>query len=410
MSATVTTAQAEPTASRLFVASADGHAGLPGEQYRPYIDSQYQGDFDLFLAEHRHRWSADEPTSVLAACAWDSWHGNERYESGGIASLWDPSRRLAELDLDGIAIEVLFSDDQHMNTPPWLAGGLTAVGLHHDYTPELRLAGARAYNRWLAEFCSTAPDRFIGAIAVSTLADVDGAIAEVRNAHAAGLRHTVLLPLEYHQPMLHHPRYEPFWQVCLELDLTISIHQGDGAPSWLGDEPWDYAVFMMESFFAAHRPLWCLIFGGVLERHPDLRVVFTEQGSDWLPATLAAMDDTATNQVWRSAREHPMRLLPSDYFRRQCFVADSLMGRPEIELRHAIGIDQMLFGTDFGHMEGMWPEVRARMTELFEGIPSAEVAKLVGENFLRAYKVDRAALEPIVARIGPYAAELGAVT
>src|SRR5882757_2101381 len=197
MSTTAAPARAQSSANRLFVASADGHVGLPGEQYRPYVDPGYRDQFDLFLAEHRHRWSGDEPTSVLDPRAWDSWQGNERYESGGIASLWDPSRRLAELDSDGIAAEVLFSDDQHLNTPPWLGGGLTAIGLHHDYSTELRLVGARAYNRWLAEFCGTAPDRFIGAIAVSTLADVDGAIAEVRTAYAAGLRHTVLLPLEY---------------------------------------------------------------------------------------------------------------------------------------------------------------------------------------------------------------------
>jgi predicted TIM-barrel fold metal-dependent hydrolase len=150
-----------------------------------------------------------------------------------------------------------------------------------------------------------------------------------------------------------------------------------------------------------------LIFGGVLERHPHLRVVFTEQGSEWLPATLSMMDDTATNRVWRTSHEHPMAILPSEYFRRQCFVADSLMGRPEVELRHEIGIDQMIFGTDFGHMEGMWPEVRAGMATLFDGVPAAEVAKIVGENFLRAYKVDRASLEPIVARIGPYVSDLG---
>src|SRR5882672_10652515 len=96
MSETATATSAE-TKTRLFVGSADGHVGLPGEQYRPYVDKKYHDQFDLFLAEHRHRWSAAEPTSVLDPCAWDSWKGNERVESGGVASLWDPQRRLAEL-------------------------------------------------------------------------------------------------------------------------------------------------------------------------------------------------------------------------------------------------------------------------------------------------------------------------
>ena len=84
------------------------------------------------------------------------------------------------------------------------------------------------------------------------------------------------------------------------------------------------------------------------------------------------------------------------------------MRRPDVEQRDKIGLDQMVFGSDFGHHEGMWPEVRRHMIEMFEGCPAADVAKIVGENFLRAYKVDRDALSAIARRIGPTAAELGA--
>src|SRR5438093_1256031 len=85
--------------------------------------------------------------------------------------------RAKELDADGIAVEVLFADDQNENTAPWLGGGLVQTCLHHEYPANLQLAGARAYNRWLAGFVSVAPERFVGVIAIPTLADVDAAVA-----------------------------------------------------------------------------------------------------------------------------------------------------------------------------------------------------------------------------------------
>jgi predicted TIM-barrel fold metal-dependent hydrolase len=269
------------------------------------------------------------------------------------------------------------------------------------------MAGARAYNRWLAEFCSFAPDRHIGVIAIPTLDDVDAAVAEVRRAHADGLRHAVLLPLDY-EPLVHHPKNEPFWDVCSELDLTIAVHLGDGSPHWVGDDEWDFAIVIMETFFFAHRPLWCMVFGGVLERHPDLRVVFTESGADWVPGTIMQMDGIAKGRLWRAANEKPLAHLPSEQFHRQCFVANSIMQRREIDMRDAIGTDILVWGSDFGHHEGQWPMTRERMHGLFEGVPEADVRKIVGENFLRAYRVDRAHYDGLVAEIGPTAEDLGA--
>ena len=69
----------------------------------------------------------------------------------------------------------------------------------------------------------------------------------------------------------------------LRVVLTVAVHLGDGSPHWVGDDEWAFAIVIMETFFFAHRPLWCMVFGGVLERHPDLRVVFTESGADWVP-------------------------------------------------------------------------------------------------------------------------------
>ena len=315
------------------------------------------------------------------------------------------TRRLKEMDEDGIAVEVLFPDDQNGNTPPWLVG-LAPIGLDHAYPRDLRVAGARAYNRWLAGFCAADPDRLVGAALLGSLHDVDAAVAELHRAHASGLRHAMMLPLDYYLPLYHHPRYEPLWEACVELDVTVAVHLADGGPDWYGDDPWDASIYVMESFFFAHRPLWCLVLGGVLERHPALRVVFTEQQALWVAETVPMMDGVAGG-VMRAAQTTPLPLRPSEYFHRQCFVANSLMHRRDIDAREAIGTDVLMWGSDSPHQEGSWPEVGAKLRELFSGVPLADATAILGDNFLRAYPLGAAKLQTLASTIGPRPADLG---
>jgi predicted TIM-barrel fold metal-dependent hydrolase len=393
------------TDDRMLVASSDGHVGIPTEQYRDYLEREHHEAFDEFLRMHRYRWTPSSKDAVLSPTVFDWMRGNERYESGGMDSVHDPARRLRELDLDGIAVEMAFPDDQQHNTPPWLVG-LAPAGMDHSYPRDLRLVGARAYNRWLADFCSAAPDRLLGAIVVGSLHDVDAAIAEVRRAHASGVRHAVMLPLDYYLPLYHHPRYEPFWATCAELDVAVAIHLSDGGPDWLGEAPWDGAIYVMEAFFYTQRPLWCLIFGGVLERHPGLRLVFTEQLAQWVLSVVPSMDRLATGAMMVGPTVAPLPLLPSEYFHRQCFIANSLMSRQDIDLREAIGTDVLVWGSDFPHQEGAWPAVPEKLRTLFAGVPEADARAILGENFVRAYHIDAGRLAPVVSRIGPRPADL----
>ena len=110
------------TDGRMLVASGDGHVGIPTERYRDYLEREHHEAFDEFLSMHRYRWTPTSRDAVLSPTVFDWMKGNERYESGGMASVQDPARRLHELDLDGIAVEMAFPDDQQHNTPPWLVG------------------------------------------------------------------------------------------------------------------------------------------------------------------------------------------------------------------------------------------------------------------------------------------------
>ncbi|HEX5587658.1 MAG TPA: amidohydrolase family protein, partial [Acidimicrobiia bacterium] len=147
-------------------------------------------------------------------------------------------------------------------------------------------------------------------------------------------------------------------------------------------------------------PLWQLVFGGVFDRHPQLRVAFTEVRADWVPETLAVLD--------RAARAHrddeqlaTLALTPSEYFRRNVVVTPSSIHRAEVEMRHDIGIDQLLFGADYPHWEGTWPNTRDWIRTAFDGVPIDEVRQILGGNAIRAYGLDEPSLREVAARIGP---------
>ena len=109
----------------------------------------------------------------------------------------------------------------------------------------------------------------------------------------------------------------------------------------------------------------------------------------------------------RARETQPLALRPSEYFHRQCVVANSLMARRDIDQRHVIGVDLLVWGSDAPHQEGSWPEVSQKLRTLFEGVPIEEARAILGGNFLRAYQVDPAAMNDIAARIGPSPTDLG---
>jgi predicted TIM-barrel fold metal-dependent hydrolase len=304
-----------------------------------------------------------------------------------------------------VVAEVLFPDDQNGNTPPWLAG-IAPPALDRPSSGEHRFAGAKAHNRWLAEFCAAAPARLLGMILLGSLDDVDRAVTEVRRAHASGLRNGLMLPLDYYLPLYHHPRYDPFWATCTELDLVVTVHASDGGPSWYGDGFRAAAVYLAEINFYAQRPLWCFIFGGVFDRHPGLRVAFTEQGSSWV-TLLAKLDTMATPPMMKWTEDDRLRQPPSDYFHQHCVVGNSLMTRAEMDDRHAVGTDVLMWGSDFPHLEGAWPRTGDSMHSLFSGIPELEARPMLGQTLLRTYGADVAALTAIADRIGPVPDDLG---
>jgi predicted TIM-barrel fold metal-dependent hydrolase len=377
------------------VISADCHGGGNIHDYRPYLESRYHDDFD----------------------AWAETFENPYDDVAGpdAARNWDSDRRLAELEADGVVAEVIFPN----TIPPFFP----KVSLVHQPPGasagdlERRWAGLRAHNRWLADFCAATPGRRAG-IAQIMLHDIDGAVDEIRWAHDHGLTGGVLLPGAppgSGVPPLYAPDYEPIWQACEELAMPVNHHSGSAAPD-MGEYPAAKAIFLLEVTWWAHRTLWHLLFAGVMERHPDLQFVFTEQGTAWIPEELTRLDYYAGrlagaggaggSQEAIFGQGVQLSMKPSEYWARQCHLGSSFIRRPEVEMRAQVGIDRIMWGSDFPHLEGCWPRSRDHLRLAFAGVPTDEVRAMVGGNAADVYGFDLTALAPLAAQHGPNPAEV----
>ncbi len=189
----------------------------------------------------------------------------------------------------------------------------------------------------MVDFCSQAPGRRAG-IAQILLNDVDDTVSEVIWSKEAGLSGGILLPgvpPGASVDLYHAPRYEPIWAASAEYDVTIN-HGGTSGPEppGAGKFPSSGAMFMVETSWFSHRTLWQFIFSGIFERYPNLKLALTEQGTGWVPGTLAMLDDfhrgsRRGSRTWRrcsraAARE--LSLTPSEYFRRNVFMGSSFHG------------------------------------------------------------------------------------
>ena len=394
------------------VISADCHAGPVPPVYRDYLDPEFRDDFDAELAERQRviddqRFIGDD--EFKAEWFGADEEGNSLHEVG-LRGGWDAARRDKELDNDGVAAEVVFPGPDavtgRMGAP--FGAGFNPVATR---SPRHLLAGARAYNRWAAELCQDSPERRAGLIVAPVLGDIDGAVAELRRAHADGLRGGAIIPPRWTgYPSYTSHVYDPVWAVCEELGLALHCHSGPAPHEDYGEVRGWMSVYGYETIFFTARPLWFMLLTGVFERFPTLKMAVTEAGCFWAADMLWRMDMMAT-------REHGMRkmvdtrgtltMLPSEYFDRNCAIGASNTRRRELGRRYEIGVGNIMWGNDFPHPEGTWPYTREFLKDRFWDVPVDETAQILGLNQAEFYGFDLAKLQQVADRIGPTPDDLG---
>src|SRR5262249_20109848 len=163
---------------------------------------------------------------------------------------------------------------------------------------------------------------------------------------------------------------EPFWSACEDLELPLLTHSGGGERPASTAGPGGQAIWSHETRWMSRRALWQMIFGEVFERHPKLKLVFTEQRVDWMPLEVAGLDSIALDPL-HTSRDFSLPRLPSAYWYDHCYICASFMAPFEAELRDVVGVQNLLWGSDYPHAESTWPHTRLAIRHALHDVPEA---------------------------------------
>ena len=288
----------------------------------------------------------------------------------GIRRLTDPKLRIKDQDLDGVQAEVIYG----------VLGASMRLNDNEAATELLRI-----YNEWLADFCAAAPDRFAGLASIPSH-DVDAAVAEIQNVAERGVLKGIEVANTHDMAPLFDPSWKPVWEVANEAQLPIHYHTIGPKNDYNFD---NMAALQRRQAFAVHitsfqlamsKIIMEIIYGGVLEAYPKIKVVIGESGIGWIPYILDHMDLEWEDQF----KALTLKMKPSDYWRRQCFA--TYQSDPiGLRLLDILGEDNVMWGSDFPHPDGVWPDSKAFIEREFEHIPKTIKQKILCDNAAELY-------------------------
>jgi predicted TIM-barrel fold metal-dependent hydrolase len=293
------------------------------------------------------------------------------YEDGkhGIRRVSDPHLRVKDMDRDGVQAEVIYG----------ILGAATKLNDHAAASEMFRI-----YNDWLVEFCSHYPERHIG-LACLPYGDIDAAVNEVYRVAKMGLRGMELSCSWDMEPMWH-PAWEPLWRAVNDVALPLHFHTFPSMPPGTMDKQSGRArraaFFTVVSGFQMNliNIVAAIIGSAVLERYPNIRIALGESGIGWLPYALDRMDFEWEDRF----QDLGLTMKPSDYWRRQCkatFQFDRIGGK----LIDDMGVETLMWGSDYPHGDGVWPESSKYIEEQFGHLPPDVVRKITCENAGKFY-------------------------
>ncbi len=288
---------------------------------------------------------------------------------------YEPNAMLKELEIDGI----------------WGAIIQPSQGLfwYHIDDSELLSALCRAYNDWIAGFCQPYPGRLKG-IGMLNLDNVSEACAELKRCAKLGLAGAFIPVTPLPGQPYRHSMYEPFWATAQDLAMPLLLHlatQRAGVPGCeisISFKTFTPAGLRPTQDYWVRYALTDIIFAGVTERYPRLQVGSVEHEISWAPHWLKQMDYTYKERPVYSGYQSKEGLLPSNYWQRNMFAVfqEDDLG---VQLRHRIGIDNLLWGNDFPHSESTWPKSKEFLEQIFDGVPEADRQKITCNNAVRIF-------------------------
>ena len=372
------------------VISADSHIVEPRDLYESRIEPKFRSRAPR-MERHRTRTGQE----------YDAWYlegmrvgtvgsviqAGRRFEDPGsidFLGVWedvrkaayDPHAMLEELELDGV----------------WGACLQPSQGLFWYRLPDSELLSAlcRAYNAWISDFCRAAPGRFKG-IGMLNVDDVDDACQELERCAEQGLAGAFIPVYPLADRPYRHASYDRLWWTAQDLAMPLLLHVATmrgGIPGseFTTDINQLTAAGLANSDYWVRYSLTAMIFAGVFDRYPRLKVGSVEHETAWVPHWLRQMDFTyqerpALSRAWRS--RHAM--LPSEYWQRNMFV-EFMEDDWGIRMRDVIGVDNMLWGNDFPHAESTWPKSREFLDRIFAGTPDEDRRKITADNAAKLFR------------------------
>jgi predicted TIM-barrel fold metal-dependent hydrolase len=344
------------------VFDADTHVLEPPEFWAEYLDPEYRDRAPQFVVgdDGKERLLIEgilcpAPPAGLgtggdALARRDGPRPDMSYRDGQRGG-FEPRARIVDLELEGVARTALF---------PTLGLMTSGLGVEPAYAAAL----SRAYNRWLADYCSVDRSRLVG-VAMTPIQRVDLAIQELAYAREElAMTSAFLRPNPYAGTLLSDPSLDPLWDVARDLDVSIAFHEGTGGMPFVGA---DRVVgrgmrHIVSHSFEMMLAALHLIWGGVCERYPELRFGFFESGGGWAVPWLDRMDrhyEEQGDQGWLT----PLTVHPSEYFRRQCWIS---FEPPETTIAFSaerLGATHVMWASDYPHPDGFFPGATERVLD-----------------------------------------------
>ena len=293
------------------------------------------------------------------------------YDDGrkGVRRLSDPDLRLKDQELDGVQGEVLY--------------GVLGASLRLD-DPDASTEVLRIYNEWLDEFCRTHPERYAG-IACIPNHSIDAAVAEVKRVAKRGVAKGIEVQATFDMTPLYDPSWNPLWAIANETRLPVHLHTiGTKEPDTSNLAPLQKlqaeAVFMSGFQMSMSKVLMETVMGGVFEAYPNVILVLGESGIGWIPYVIEHMDVEWLDQY----QDLTLKMLPSEYWRRNCR-ATYQTDRVGIKNIDYLGEDNVMWGSDFPHPDGVWPDSKEYIAKELGEVSDEVRHKIICANAAKLY-------------------------